>query len=524
MRIRFRHLLPLIIVLLLLSMGCSSSDQTPDAISTDVLSPLPTAEPTPEPSPAPTPIAVKGAVAEEGVLRAVVEADDFALIEQISGLRTLDVTGSDCYDAIVAYRDAHPEVEVLYTVSFGDVSVSPQDQSATVSRLADPSLVSYLPNLRELTVKEPLTPQQASFVLETRPDIDLHYSVSVAGMTLPRDVTELNLSEVSPALSGELAEAIAVLPDLVEIELDREDGTCDWEISDAGVLMAVRTSLRVHATVTVFDRTFSLTDDVVSFNNIPLAGRKDELLAILPQLRNVGRLDMEECGLSDEEMAELREQFPSPKIAWMIHLGYYSFRSDSKMLRLNKYNGHHQTLLTDENVQQLTYCNEVKYLDLGHNQIQNPYFVAYMPDLEVCIIAIYQPTDLSAFANCPNLEYAELFHGYITDVSPLANCTHLKHLNLCMNEITDITPLYGLTELERLWISRNPGIPKEQIEKFKELVPNCVVNTTTVDPTDPPWRFDTRRRSGLSERYELLRKQFAYGKDLIYSLVEPDRN
>jgi len=52
----------------------------------------------------------------------------------------------------------------------------------------------------------------------------------------------------------------------------------------------------------------------------------------------------------------------------------------------------------------------------------------------------------------------------------LAACTELKHVNVCYNAITDITPLYCLTKLERLWIARNPDIPKDQIEKFKELV------------------------------------------------------
>lgn len=519
MRIRFCYLL-LILCLPLALLGCTGTEQTSGGVPASV-SETPAAEPTPALTPEPTPITVAGASAEDGTLRAVVEAEDFALIEQMEGLRTLDVSGSVCFDAILAYQSAHPDVKVVYTVPVGDAVLSPDTVTARVRRLPDPAVLAYLPKLSSLSVEEPMPPETAKAVRSALPDAVLSYSVTVAGHTVSDTETALDLSGISPAHAAELAEAIEVLPKITDVELDRADGSSDWTLEDAGVLQSVREDLRVHLTVTVFDRTFSLTDDVVSFSNIPLADRKDELLAILPQLRNVRLLEMEECGLPDEEMAELRAQFPSPKIAWMIHLGAYAFRSDSKMLRMNIYND--KTMLTDENVHPLIYCNEVKYIDLGHNQIQNPYFIAYMPELEVCILAIYQPTDLSAFANCPNLEYAELFHGSVTDVSPLANCKHLKHLNLCMNQITDITPLYGLTELERLWISRNPGIPKEQIEKFKELVPNCLVNTTTVDPTDPPWRLDPRRPSGRSERYELLRKQFCYGKRIVYSLVEPDK-
>ncbi|MBQ1632219.1 MAG: leucine-rich repeat domain-containing protein [Clostridia bacterium] len=517
-----RRLIPLLLLFCLLPAfaGCAGTEQTSGVVSVSA-SEAPTAEPTPALTPEPTPIAVKGAVPEDGTLCAVVDAEDFALIEQMEGLQTLDVSGSVCFDAILAYRDAHPDVKVIYTVPVGDAILSPDTVTARVKSLPDPAVLAYLPKLSTLSVEEPMPPETVKAVASALPDAVLSYSVTVAGLTVSDTETALDLSEISPEHAAELAEAIGVLPKITDVELDRADGSSDWTLKDAGVLQSVREDLRVHLTVTVFDRTFSLTDDVVSFSNIPLADRKEELLSVLPALRNVRLLEMEECGFSDEEMAELRAQFPSPKIAWMIHLGEYAFRSDSKMLRLNLYN--HHTMLTDENVHPLIYCNEVKYIDLGHNLIQNPYFIAYMPELEVCILAIYQPTDLSAFANCPNLEYAELFHGYITDVSPLANCKHLKHLNLCMNFITDITPLYGLTELERLWISRNPDIPKEQIEKFKELVPNCVVNTTTVDPTDPPWRRDPRRPSGRSARYELLRRQFAYGKMLVYSIVEPDK-
>ena len=475
--------------------------------------------PTPEPTPEPTPVMIGGSVMENGTLRAVVKADDFALIEQIEGLETLDVSGSDCYDAILAYQSAHPSVNVLYTVPIGDVSVSSETQELTVSHVPDSSLLVYLPALRTLTVTEPIAPKEAADVLKTRPDVDFDYSVSAAGMTVPGDAAALDLSEVSPALSGEIAEAVAVLPNLTDVNLNREDGSSDWTLQDAIPLMDASQTLRVDLNVTAFGRTFSLTDDVVDFNNIPMEDKEDALLALLPYLRNVGRLDMENCRLSDERMAELRAQYPSPKIVWRVNVGAYSCRTDSKIIRFSMFYMYPQ--LYDRHTKGLTYCNEVRYLDLGHNMIQDAYFVGYMPDLEVCILAIQQPTDISAFRNCKHLEYAELFNGSITDVSALAECTELRHLNLCMNQITDITPLYGLTNLERLWISRNP-IPEEQIERFKELVPDCVVNTTAEDPTINEWRYDYSQPNGLAVRYALLQKQFAYSLGLTSSVDLPD--
>lgn len=522
------RIVPLLLVLCLLLCGvaCSETQEAEPVVQETTLSmpdptPAVTPAPTPVVTPSPTPITVGGSFAENGVLRAVVEADDFALIEQIEGLTTLDVTGSVCYDAILAYRSAHPSVNVIYSVQIGDASVSSDAQDATVPRVPDSSLLSYLPALEKLTVTKPMTPEEAAAVLETRPDVDFAYSVSAAGMTFSHDLEKLDLSKVSPALSGEIAEALAVLPNLADVELNRADGSSDWTLSDAKPLMDANKTARVNLTVTVFGKTFSLTDDVVSFSGIRMTPeQKEELIALLPYLRSVGRLDLENCRLPDEELAALRAEYPSPKIVWRVNVGRYSCRTDSKMIRFSL--SYLYPVLTDDDTKGLTYCNEVRYLDLGHNKIQDAYFVAYMPDLEVCILAIQEPTDISAFANCKHLEYAELFHGRISDVSALASCTELHHLNLCMNHITDITPLYGLTNLERLWISQNP-IPPEQIEKFKELVPNCVVNTTAEDPTLNEWRFENGKSGKPCARYALLQKQFAYSKMLTSSVDLPDQ-
>lgn len=513
-----RSVLPrmiLFLCLLLCAAGCFVRENPPEATAAPVSS-----SPSPVPTPEPTPITVGGSVMEDGTLRAVVEADDFALIGQMEGLETLDVSGSVCYDAIMAYRSAHPSVNVIYTVQIGDAAVSSDTQELTVPGVSDASLLSWLPALQTLAVTEPMTPAEAAAVLEARPDVAFTYSVSAVGMIVPCSAAELDLSEVSPALSGEIAEALAVLPELAYIELNRADGSSDWTLEDAGVLQAVRPSLRVDLNVSVFGRTFSLTDEVVDFNGIRMTPeQKDALVALLPYLRNVGRLDLENCGLPDEELAELRAAYPSPKIVWRVSVGQYSCRTDSKMIRFSLF--YEYPMLTDRDTKGLTYCNEVRYLDLGHNKIQDAYFVGYMPDLEVCILAIQQPTDISAFRNCTHLEYAELFNGSISDVSALANCKELRHLNLCMNDITDITPLYGLTNLERLWISRNP-IPAKQIERFTELVPNCVVNTTAEDPTINEWRFDSKQPGGVSARYALLQKQFAYSLGLTSSVDLPD--
>jgi Leucine-rich repeat (LRR) protein len=246
---------------------------------------------------------------------------------------------------------------------------------------------------------------------------------------------------------------------------------------------------------------------VVSFNKKNLKRKVAELKLLLPYLRNVKRVDMENCNIDNETMAALRDEFPQPKLVWRVKVGAYSVRTDAWMV---KFSAGGSKALDENSALNLKYCREIKYLDLGHNKIHHmDKFVSCMPDLEVCIM--YNPmSNIKGIENCPKLEYFECFSCNIKDLSPLAACTELKHLNVCYNNITDITPLYGLTKLERLWISRN-NIPKDQLETFAELVPNCEVNTTIHNPTDGGWRKDAN--GAYVPRYALLRQQFLYYKN-----------
>ena len=83
--------------------------------------------------------------------------------------------------------------------------------------------------------------------------------------------------------------------------------------------------------------------------------------------------------------------------------------------------------------------------------------------------------------------------------------------------VTDISPLYGLKNLERLWIGEHDPVPPEQIEKFRELHPNCIVNDTTPDPTEEYWRFadhgDEMGNPMYDPRYALLREQMGYQEE-----------
>lgn len=460
-------------------------------------------------SPTPAPIVFKNGAAyppDAAVLAVVLDADEFDTLDRFPALTSVDLSGTPCCPALLAWAESHPGIAVKYTVPLSGTSVANDAVQADVPTVPDPALLMYLPALKTLTVTQPTTPKEASALLAARPDLTLNCTVTVGDLSIPSDTVALDASRLSPALADELAAAIPVLSKLERITLCDADGATKWTLDQADALQRAGDGVRVDYPMTAFGKTFSLADEVVDFNNLDLGREVETLRSLLPYLRNVKRLDMENCNIPNKTMAALREEFPRPKIVWRVRVGKYSCRTDAIMIKFSYDKDDYR--LHDEDLTALKYCREVQYLDLGHNRFSQTGFLAYMPEIRVLIIAAGLVTNISGVEHCTKLEYCEFLSGGIRDISPLAACTELEHLNLAYNNIDDITPLYGLTKLKRLWISRNP-IPSEQIETIRGLLPDCTIDTTTNNPTGGGWRYF--EDGTISERYKELRYQFFYG-------------
>ena len=435
-----------------------------------------------------------------------------AALEELPNLETVDLRASGLDNAgALALREAKPEITVLYdvTVQGSKLDADTRTLELEAKNVSDWDTlareIGYLRDLEGIAVNGAVTPEQAAYLLEGAGSIPVRYSVSFRGRTIDSEDTEADFSDLPSAELGAIKSVLTVLPNIRRVNLDPAKGTSKWTLDEADQLQTFREGMVVNYTTKYFGVSFSLADEVVSFNKKNLKKKLNELKELLPYLRNVKRVDMENCRIDNETMAALRDEFPQPKLVWRVTVGGYSVRTDAWMI---KFSAGGSRALYDKDCANLKYCREIKYLDLGHNKIKHLDFVAYMPDLEVCIM--YNPmSNIQGIENCPKLEFFECYSCGLMDLSPLSACTELKHLNVCYNNLTDITPLYGLTKLERLWIARN-NIPAEQIEQFKELVPGCEVNTTTHNPTRGGWRYFDEEFTQITPRYALLREQFQY--------------
>ena len=365
------------------------------------------------------------------------------------------------------------------------------------------ALAEQLPSLSRISFgsREP-TPEELALLRAAFPDAELHYSIRLGGQRLAWDTAELDLSALTRSEVEETVKALPLLEKLRYVDLgsaDEEDETA-LTLEDVHLFQQACPEVDFAYSFSLYNVEISTLDEELNFKRIKMRDEGEAVRAILPCMPRCRTLDMDSCGVSNEAMAAIRDDFPDIKVIWRVYFGSkYAARTDAT--RILASDG--ENFIWDYNSEALKYCTDVVYLDLGHNQMEDISFVSYMPNLEVAILAINYWSDASPLANCPNLEYLEIFSTRVTDLSPLAGLTNLKHLNIAYNwELEDISPLYGLTNLERLWIGCVNEVPQEQIEEIRRRLPDCEINSTAFSPTSEGWRDH--------ERYELLREQFEY--------------
>ncbi len=351
-------------------------------------------------------------------------------------------------------------------------------------------------------------------------------TVTIRGTVYDLGADTVDLTGITEAEVPEICEALEKMAAPAALTLGSEaENPLSWEslkrIHDAAP------SAVIDYAFSIFGRDFNLSDTEMDLKYIPMDDEGALVGKVAVCMTNLRTLDMDSCRVSNEAMAALRDSLPNTEVIWRINFAqYYTARTNVTKILASMPGKAGE--LVHNNVMNLKYCTKVKYLDLGHNNyLDTLEFCRYMPDLEVLIAALNFVEDFSPLADCPKLEYVEAFTSRLHDLTPFSELHNLKHLNIGYNfAITDITPLYGLTQLERLWIGAHDPVPPEQIAEFKRLVPNCVVNTTTEDPTEEYWRFadhgDAMGNPMYDPRYELLREQFGYTEsDYAYTWNDP---
>ncbi len=421
------------------------------------------AEPTPEPTPEPLHFSAGNVEASAQTLKMTLTDGETALLNSMSNLRSADFSGSKNEEEIAAWSAQHPEVEVRYTVT--------------------------LPN----------------------------------GTVLDPDTNSVDLSGMAASDCEAAARKIALLPNVKTINLGAEGGPLSW--SDIARLREILPNTVFKYAFKLYGTDCNLENTTINLFRVPVTDNGnliEEIIGYMPQLTYV---DMDSCGLQPARLEEINLKYPDVKVVFRVYFGdNYTARTDTERILASM--ASRGGMLTENNVDGLYYCHDVKYLDLGHNTLMtNIGFVAQMPKLEVAILSMCNWKDATPLASCTELEYLEIANTYCSDLKPLSGLTKLRHLNVAgigydqpydgteRIQLTDITPLYSLTGLERLWIGAYNPVPSEQIQEMQKRAPNCEIDLTVYeDPVGGRWRYigynDLAYMYIYHDRYIKLREQF----------------
>ena len=223
-----------------------------------------------------------------------------------------------------------------------------------------------------------------------------------------------------------------------------------------------------------------------------------ELDALLDRRPNLKRVNLWGKQTVLKEIPPLMEHHPDVEFGMTITLNpSHVLRTDmTAYSTLGR-----QPQITRAQTWYFTYLKNLKALDIGHMNVHSLDFLRETAPLKILIVADNGLKDIGALAGQTEIEYLEIFKNYITDLSPLSGMTQLRDLNIGYNDIRDLSPLDGLQNLERLWTMGNWWLPEAEIERFRQLHPNCEVVTWSYGATGNRMDRNQKQFPGTSWRH-----------------------
>ena len=434
-------------------------------------------------------------------------------------LEVVDASASTDYDVLEALKARLPELEVIYQVSLGGTSWEPDVRELVLSNgeYDVVTMMDHLVYLRNLTAvqlrKSEVTGEQLAQLREKYPNITFTSTAEVFGLEYDVETTtELDLSGMTGDDVAVVVEQIKKLPNLSSVNLTPENGIGALSLEDVKNLMDTVPHVTFSFEFDFYGTKLSTADEEVHIKNTKIGDEGEQTVRnTLDLLKNCKRFVLENCGISNETMAKLRDDYRDrTKIVWRISYGKGTTMTDAVVIRA-VYD------LVDSNCSNLIYCEDAKYMDIGHNEwLDACDFVSGMKSLEYVIISGAPIKSLEPFRSCKNLKMLEAaFCEYITDVSPLADCKNLQMLNISNTHVQDLSALDDLP-LTHLTVRTNPSgrcrLSQEEQDRLIKQHPDCWISFSGAQPYGVGWRYDEDEITPL-DHYKVVRVVFRLAQD-----------
>ena len=462
-------------------------------------------------------------------ISSLTEEDIRLLAAYFPNLTQIDAAACRDYAMLARLSQALPDCDVDYQVELGAVSADPEAQMLTLeagnydfdTMLAN---LVHLPDLRELYFpKAELTLEQQTALEEAYPEVTVSTTVMILGKEYDSSTTVLDLSSMNSGDVEEVGAKLALLPSVGEVQLMSSSSTTQLTLEDVQKLNLAAPEVAFHYNFDFYGIAVSTMDQEVILKNIKVENDHfaQDLRMLMDVMENCDRVVLEARGqydklwqkISDEELAKIREEYRGrTNMVWRVYFGENgSTLTDAEVLRA-VYG------LTDDNSKDLIYCENVRYLDVGHNEFLDYMdFLSGMKDLEVAILSGAPLKDLSPIAACKNLKFLEIANCiYLPDFNALKECTQLEMLNISFTRVEDISMLTDLnlthlTTVKTPNVVREAGVtqPSEALLAFMEAHPDCWTVFEGDQPYGVGWRYAENEQDFL-DWYAKMVKAFKY--------------
>ena len=427
-------------------------------------------------------------------------------------LKKVDASRCGDYAMLEKLQARLPELDVIYTVSLGGKSFAPDSTELSLApeEFDLDTLTANLPYLPQVNTLEflrtDLTLEQVEQLRTDFPGITFAFTVELLGQEYGEDTTELDLSAMTSEQVVEVSQKLPMLPALEKITLTDGEGNSQLPKEDVKTLQQAVPNAVIDYSFDFFGTRLSTAEEEVHIKNVKIGDEgESEVRAALDLLPNCKRFVLENCQISNEVMAKLRDDYRDrTKVVWRVSFGKGSSLTDAQILRA-VYD------LVDTNCANLTYLEDVRFMDIGHNEfLKESSFISGMKSLEYVIISGSMISDLKPFANCKNLKVLEAaFCEYIYSAEGLESCENLERLNISYTHITDLSPLDNLNLVNLCAMYEGKSrVPVEEQERFKALKPDCKMTFVGSQPYGTAWRYVTDNE--LEEWYSTIAKVFRY--------------
>jgi len=404
---------------------------------------------------------------------------DVSALAYFQALKTVEAEGCTDYENLQLLARTRPDLEIHYGVSLGGTEHPSTTEAVELAGITDEELdlLPYLTQLQSVTVIPGGQTENLSALQSYCKKNNIEFSIRFGSQTVAETVEELTLTQ---ATDGDIA-LLPLLKNLKRLRLEepQADALAVTALPDAFPQMDITWSK------TVWDIPCEKGVEILDLST-GTPGTIEEVEEAAAYFPTVTEVFLGKTDLDNEQIAEYRERHREDyKVVWTIGFRDKLFvRTDTKDFFPCHPNRPGVCNFNDKDAKDLKYCEEIVCMDIGHMPISNVDFLEYMPEMKYLILSWTQVKEISAVRNCKKLIFLEVTDCPLRSLEGVQECTALEDLNFG-NTYPDVTPILEMTWLKRVYMIYGSG---SDARKVAEALPDTTVVSSGNATVGGGWR------------------------------------